>query len=338
MSSLTALEALNRVVEDTVVNLRLVGARTLANLYENGSIKTATKTTLDWDALAGGGGVAWESTDQDGANTATDVTVPAKLFIGSHRIKDQFSVSRVALREAATLAPDDLKDLFGAHIRSGLTHILREINRVIWVGDGTPATGNVVGLNRVMDATFAYAGVDPAAYPEWQAVALTNATPRALTRDLLLDYEEAIINRETYYNSVVTSPSAAKNYTKLFDTIAGGSSVTKMVDDKKQPAVDLGHGARYYNGLPIVEDPMCPAGQFTTLNLDEIFLYSFDVSTKVDDPDDDSRIISSKTMGLNVHLSKLPSNNSAVHRFELFVIPQLQVKNRKAVQAIRNLS
>lgn len=339
MSTLAPLEALNKVVDNEVANLRLVGARTLANLYNAGRVREYRKTTIDWDVDAGGGQVAIEPVTQNGQNTLTDTIIPAQLRIGRYRVKHQFPVSRVAIQEAKQVAPAALQDLFGGHVRRGLTHILRESNRLFFAGDGTAVNGEVVGISKVLDPAYNYAGINVTAFTNWKAVTLTNATARALTRDLLLDFDEAVMMNETSYNMIVCHPTTAKAYTKLFDNIAGGGGLPTTEEPNSTKRVDLGHGGRYYSATPIVEDPMCPVGQFIAMDLADINVYGFSLAN---DPmpmsQYETRIVSNPSFGMPIHISELPSMNSAVRVFEMYCLPQVQVFNRKSVQGILNLT
>lgn len=337
----TPMEALGQVVQESLVDLRQTGAQTLANFNAAGCVRDITVTKKKWGAIIGGAGVAWESMEVDGQETPGDFSIPAELNIGRYRLKHQFSVSRVELKEAASMAPDDLKDIFGDRINSGLIKIAREVNRVMWLGDGSPAFGEVIGIQKVLDPAFPYAGIDPAVYPEWKSLVLTAGSPRPLNRDLILDFEEAVINNENLWNYITCNPSVGKAYTKLFDDLAGVAALPSGRENNvsKLAIADLGHGARYFKGYPLVEDPFCPAGQLVTMQLapSNIQLLTFDLGTKLDG-DDTDRVVSAKNLGLNIHITQLPSNNSARFRFEMYALVQLFVKDRRYLQAIQKLA
>lgn len=308
-------------------------------MNEKNRTSTRENTSIDWDIDVGGGGVAWESVTQDGQDTDTDNVVPAQLRIGSYRVKHQFKISKVAITEAASRAPEELKDLFGAHVTRGLTHITREVNRALYLADGTAAFGQMIGLNSVIDNTSSYAGISPVAFPSWKSIVLGNGTNRNLSKDLLLDLDEAVANNETMYDSIVMSPTTAKAYNKLFD-IQGATNTPIILksSDGRFPEVDLGHGARYYNGYPIVEDPLCPTGIIYFMNSADITLYTFKMRSGSAQSSQYEEVVTNNVYGLNLHISELPSNNSAVRKFELFVLPQLRVFSRKSVMVIKDLN
>ena len=353
----TPVEVLNKVVENSVVDLRLVSARTLANLYNAGRVKTYDATTINWDVVVGGAGVSIEPVTQDGSDTPQDVTVPASITMGTHKVKYQFPISRIAIKEARRRAPQDLQDLFGTTITGGLIQLMRTINTLIWTGDGTPTSANIIGINKILDPTYAYAGVNNTLYPAWNALVQANGgTQRPLSRDMLLRMEKNVMIQETYYNYVTMHPNMGMAYTQLFDSLGGSSIFTNLPasapygqqgtesngDEFKR--VDLGHGNRYYNSFPIIEDPLEPDNQMVFMNMQDVELFTFDMSANpaannTDGYDDEyAPVASSKVNGMNVHIAQLPSNNSTQLRFEMFVLPQLRVKNRKSLMVIKDLT
>ncbi len=333
---LSPLEALNKVVEDRVASTTLTSAITLQTLAAAGRVKTKTNTTIDWDVDMDGTTVAIEPVTADGANNQVANVVPAQLRIGRFRVKHQFPISRVEIAEAATRAPGELRDLFNAHVDRGLNKIFREVNRLIFQGDGTAASGEFVGLSKIHDDTYNYAGLSSTTYPLWKTLKLTGTpagTARAITKNLLLDLEEMIQVNESSYNLILTSPNTAKKYNQLFDTIAGGINTDASMAAKQ---VDLGHGRRTYNGSLILEDPMAPNGQIHFINTQDVDLFSFSMGAV--QPQSQSEFKVTSAYGLNIHVAELPSNNSAVQRFEMFVLPQMRVFNKKSIAAIMDIA
>lgn len=337
---ISPLEALNKVFDDRVANLRLTSARTLMNLAERNRMATKEDTTINWDVDTGGGAVAIEAITSDGADTATDNVVPAQVRIGNYRVKHQFRLSRVAIAEAAKRAPEELQNLFSQHVDRGITYISRQMNTLLYTGDGTAASGEVLGLSKVADDTFSYGGVSPTTYPAWKALNFGNpttpGTARALTKNMFLDLDQKVKEQETFYDMIVTSPAVATSYNKLFDSLPGAGVEAILTNNGRFKNVDLGYGGRFYQGIPIVEDPLCPTGLIYFLNSADITLYSFRFGQSPDLSQQET--ISTSAYGLNWHISELPSNNSAVRKFEIFIIPQLRVFNRKSVIVLKDLS
>jgi hypothetical protein len=333
---LTPLQVLNTVVDNRVATAKLTGFRTLANLAAKGRVKSYRKTQINWDVDTGGEAAAWEAMTADGADTTGGNTVPALLTIGAYRLKHQFSISKVAIQEAAQVAPEDLADLFGAHTDRAVNSIFRKLNAALFLGDGTATHGGLVGLSKILDNTYAYAGIDPATYTSWVTLLNTNATDRAFTRALMLDVDQAVSENETAYDMVVTTPSLGTAYTKVFDTIAGVQS-TVTTADSKLPMVDLGHSGRMYNGYPIIEDPVATAKRIHLINSNDLELKLFELANSPDNPDKGQHIVN-RGYDLPIHIAELPSQNSAVRRFEFFVIPQLKLHNRKSLICIDKIT
>lgn len=307
------------------------------NLSQMNRLNTKKNTTIDWDVDVAGGAAAIEAVTVDGADTNTDNVVPAQLRIGNYRLKHQFKISRVAIAEAASRAPEELQNLFNAHVDRGITHICRQMNGLLYTGNALAASGEVVGLTKVAEDAYAYAGVNPATYPAWRVVGLGNAgVARALTKDLFYDLEEQVTISETMYDMIVCSPSVAKTYNKLFDTLNAGVAQS-MANDGQFRNVDLGHGGRYYNGRPLIEDPQCPTGMIYFINSADVTLHTFRFD-QTPELSQQEKVVVNRAYGLNLHISELPSNNSAVRKFEMYILPQLQVFNRKSVQIIRDLA
>lgn len=338
--AIAPLEALNKVFEDRVALTSLRAFPLLRTLNEQGRMKTKTDTNINWDVEVGLGQAAIESVAVDGADTSTGDTVPANLRIGQYRIKHQFSVSRVDLAEVATRAPQDLADLFGTYIDRGLITILRTLNGLLFTGDGTATSGNVIGLGKVVDNTISYAGVNPTTYPTWKALSIDNAgTGRSLTKNLLLSFDEAVKTNETMYNMIVCHPSTATKYNQLFDALGGGAVLAGLYTDANGVKnVELGHGYRTYNGVPIMEDPMCQPGVMYFMYSGDLNLFSYALANNPR-PQSQSEwaVASTMAFGLNMNIAELPSNNSARRRFEIYTLPQFQVYNRRSVQVIKDI-
>lgn len=334
---LTPIEALNKVVEDRLAVAKLMGFRTLANLANKGRVKRATATQINWDVDMGGEAAAWEAVTADGSNTNTGDTVPATLSIGSHRLKHQFSISKVTIQEAANRAPEDLADLFGAYTDRAVNALFRKLNQAIWLGDGTGTYGNFVGINKVADNAAVYAGIDPATWTSWTTLKLTNASNRAFTRDLMLDMDQLVSEQESLYDLVTCTPAIAKAYTKVWDTVAANYSVPVSESSSALKSVDLGHGGRFYNGIPIAEDPQATNNAIWLMNSSDVDLYLFELSNDPASPGMGRHVVNN-SYELPIHIAELPSNNSAVRRFEFFVLPQMRVRNRKSLMVIEKLT
>lgn len=336
---LTPIETIAKAVEPAVANTRLTSAPLLMNIFARGGMRTKLDTSINWSVDIGGGVAAIEPVTQDGANTATDDAIPANLRVGRYRIKHQFPISRVDIEEAAQLAPEELANLFEAQVMRGINYIARNLNQQLYTGTGLAATGEIAGLNVIKDPTLAYAGLSPVTYPKWQGILNTNATNRALTTDLLLAIQQTIQENESYFDMIVTSPSLGTSYTKLFLTNGGGFGLTPDEEANGLTKVELGMGGRYYQGIPIIEDVMCPANTIYFINSADLNVYTFRFQSSAGGDMAQTAIMDTDvTYGLNMHLAELPSNNSAVRKFEIYTMPQFRVFNRKSVATLEKIT
>jgi hypothetical protein len=337
MSTLTPVNVLNRVFDETIPELRLTNARFLSNLIDRGRVRTWGKSTIDWTVGAGGETTQWTAIDQDAAASNQGTTVPALLGIGSHRLEHRFTLNKVRMREAASVAPGYLKDLFGASVSTALIELMRRLNSTLLTGDGTAASGNVVGLSQVLSAA-SYAGIATATVPEWAAVRNTNATPRAFTRSLMVDQDVAIANRETTYDLVMASATTVGAYTKIFDTLGAGATLVST-NEQAPKRIDLGHGSAYWNGMPIVQDTQMANGVIYTMDTSQVFLNFLELPAQ---PDGEGESLNNTAIntafGFPIHITELPQMNPTARSFVIHIYPQLQFMNRKALQAIDQLT
>jgi hypothetical protein len=343
MSSLVnTAGVITRAIEPALAIARQTACPTLMNLAARDRMFTKRNRNIEWIVDVGGAQATVEDIIANGAITAQDTTVPASLPIASQRIKHQFSLSRILAAEAALLAPEELADLFQASVIRGVTAICRQLNTLIHSGAGTTATASITGLTNLTTtanvAAGTYAGIGRDTQTNWRVVQLNGATVlRPLTIDLLLALNEALQIRESYFDMIVMHPSMATRYARLFIATAGAFGLTPDEEANGLSKVELGLGGRYWNGIPIIEDPQCAIDRVYTLNSSELGLWSFAVDTG-DDMANTALIDPSVTYGINIHLAELPSLNSANRVFELYTLPQFQVRNLMAVGAIIDLN
>jgi hypothetical protein len=327
---------LSLVLNDSAADLRITGARTLANLAARNRVRSVSQTNMDWPVRFSGATTGVAPVETDTSKTETDKVAPATLRVGRQKVFANRPISRIAIEEAASRAPGDLRNLFAEEVNSAVLEIARKLNRLIYQGDGTLANAEVFGLASVLNNTVAYAGIDPATYPEWKAIKIANAgTARAFTRRLMLDHGVIYGNLERNYDMVVMSPLTAAKYQEIFDTLAGANSIAHREEGNALVRADLGHGGRAFNGMPIIEDPVCPDGQMLTLDSSQISMPCFTVGNDPQRPI--SNIAVNTAIGVPIHIAELPSSNSLYRYFEFYVMPQLQVRDRSAVGGIFDL-
>jgi len=332
---LTSIETIAKAVEPAIASTRLTSTPFLLNLFARGNMRTKMDTSINWNVDMGGAVAAIEAVTANGALTDTDDVYAASLRIGRYRVKHQFNLSRIEIEEASILAAEELADLFESHVTRGINRIARSINQLLFSGTGLAASAEITGLNVVRDNTEPYAGLSPVTYPTWRALRSTNASNRALTPALMLDFQQVLVEAESFYDMIVCPPSIGTAYTKQFVTAGGGFGLTPDEEVNGLTRVELGMGGRYYQGIPLVEDVMCPANTMYFLNSNDFNVYSFALQNSMGgDMANTALIDPATTYGLNIHLAELPSNNSAVRSFELYCLPQFRVFNRKSVASL----
>lgn len=334
---------LAKIIEESVPDLRLKNAVFLDYLSRRGCVVRGDHTDLYWNAIATGSQTATAAMSVAGSDQATGDAIQASLGIGAYKIYHQFSVSLVDMKNAQAAGVGKLKNLFKQNITSGMLAMRRQLNTYLWSADGTATSAGIVGVGKVLDNTIPYANIDPAAYSQWKTITQTNATPRALTRNLLYDFSRSLEEQEVYHDALFCSPTMAQTYNVLFDNVAGINAIMGGAD-RKPEMTDLGYASRAYNGAPLITDPQMPLGQIVGFNTNDIQLISMDLA----DADQGqiqalglknnlSSMASAEVGGLVVNVALLPQSNPGIISFQLLILPQLKVTNRRSIQAIMNL-
>jgi hypothetical protein len=338
----SSVQVLAKLIEENAPDLRLKNAVFLDYLSKQGQVKKGDHTDLYWNAIATGSVATGVAMSTAGTSQATGDAVQASLAIGANKIYHQFDVSLVDLQNAKAAGVGKLKNLFAQNMKGGLIAIRRGMNAALWAGTGIAADGGIIGMNTVLDPTATYANINPATYTQWVPVITTAGAPRALTRPILQDYTRVLEEQETYADALFCTPLMGQTYSTLFDDIAGINSV--MTESAKVQMTDLGHLKRAYDGIPIISDPQMPQGRIVGVNPMDIEVLSMDLA----DADSGqiealglksnvSSIASADVGGMIVNVALLPQTNPGLITFQLFVLPQLKVSNRRAVSGILNL-
>lgn len=328
---------LSRVLDAQAADLRITGARTLANFAARNMVRSVSSTTLDWPARFAGATTGTAPVETDTSKTETDKVTDANLRVGRYKVFANRPISRIAIEEARSRAPGELRNLFAEELKSAVMEIARRMNRLIYLGLGSPADAEFYGLAAVLNNTAPYATIDPLVWPEWQAIKLENGgTNRPFTRRMMLDHGIVYGNLERAYDMVVASPTTAAKYQEIFDTLAGAQSLPNRTEANALKAADLGHGGRYFQGIPIIEDPVCPDGRILTIDSSQLSMPCFTVGNDPQRPI--SNIAINTAVGIPIHIAELPSSNSLYRFFELYVMPQMQVRDRSAVGGIFDIT
>jgi hypothetical protein len=298
-------------------------------------------TFIGWDVEIDGTAVGEGAVVEDTTITASDDAINAELRIGKRRIYRRFQVDAVSISEAYNRAPEDLARILNVEIDNSIREIRRKLNNRLYTGNGIQSGGSaesgIAGLNLICDPAATYATINPATYPVWKpGVILGNAgTNRPLTRAILDEFEESLYLNEVSFDLVIISPAIKRLYGAEFDKLVGYSG-----GEMKDANVDLGRGEFSYMGREMVVDPQCPSDTMLFLNTGYMKLYSFlfQGQGQMSAMTPQAKIVAATRLGgFVLYMAQLPSNNSAVYNFEMYVMPQLQYHNRKQLGIITDL-
>lgn len=366
MADFTHASVLNRIFQERIPDLKLRSAKTLLKFKSLGLMRTQGWQTIDWLVSDAGTTVGTEAITDNTTGDSRGVVYPAQLFVGRYREKHTMTVLLQDLQVARNRGVGALKNLLKRQVDEALLSLTRKINNLIYagIGDGSKGAsghGDFLGLNYIanigVDANNVgtalatpnanYAGISSATVPKWAPLKVGNGgTPKTLDRDDLLKLEELVQVNESSWDTILMHPSTARQYNKLFYEIGGGATLAlEPVGDSNFKPVDLGHNGRYYNGVPITEDPMCPIGLAYFLDSTAIEFVSFDIEPLPDvlDVREETGKVTevtdaSKTYGLPFHITQMPSNNPDALTFIIRTYPQMAVSNRKAIAVLGDIA
>lgn len=260
--------ALVKLFYDDVTN-NINRAVVLAQLLP---VKMGTGQNIQWVAKFGTATPAG-AVIADGADVTVynqDDKVPAVLQYGTYH--DAFGVSgKAAAAAAAAGNPDQLADLFGDDMLDSGARLASAIATHIYTGSG--ATDNIHGLTAAagpLATTGVYAGIDKAVRTQWAgnqvngaAAALTFAMMRQMRRTIYVASGEKP-------DLIITDPASHEKYGNLF------GAERRYVQDVRLRGetirLDGGYQVLEFDGIPVIEDQLCPAGDMLFLNSRHLYL------------------------------------------------------------------
>lgn len=330
---------LNKVLDDRVAKTQKEMAPTFDALTDRIEVIDKSDTFIGWDVEVDGTAVGEGAVLDDTVITASDDAVAAELRIGKRRIYRRFQVDAVAISEAYNRAPEDLSRILTTEIDNSIRELRRKMNNRLYTGNGLQsgvgAESGIAGLNIITDPAVTYAGINPGTVTSWKpGVVLANGgTNRALDRALLDEFEEELYLQEVSFDLVIISPAIKRLYAAEFDNVATYQAAVNT-------NLDLGRGEYLYRGREMVVDPQCPADTMMFLNTGYMRLYSFlfQGQGQLSAMTPQAKIVAATRLGgFILYMAQLPSNNSAVYNFEMYLMPQLQYMNRKQCAVITDI-
>lgn len=255
--------ALATIFEDDIVS-QFNRATVLSKLLP---FKEGESKNLAWDVEFGT--VPADASLAEGANVSTyndDTIVPAVLNWGTYA--EAFQVTGKALAAAAaTRNPDELANLFAEKMERAVQRLTAAINKDWYSGPGTG--DRIMGLtatNGGLKATGIYAGIDRSVQTLWAGNELLNGgVARANSFDLMRDAKRTIyVASGEMPDLIICDPTQHENYGKLFGQFR--RYVNEITLRGQKVTLDGGYQALEFDGIPVIADIHCPAGQMLFLN------------------------------------------------------------------------
>lgn len=223
---------------------------------------------LQWDAEMSASDEATDSTLNDGADVTVygdDDIIPATLQWGTY--SEAFGITGKARAAAAAARnPNELADLFGEKIERAVRRLTKQIGKDIYSGSG--ATNYIAGLvdGDALTSTGTYANILRSSYAEWEGNELANGgVARALSFGLMREM------RRTIYEAcgempdlIVCDAYQHEKFGALFDEQRRYNQEVTLRGQKV--TLDGGYKALEFDGIPVIADVNCPAGQMIFLN------------------------------------------------------------------------
>ena len=255
--------ALTTIFEDRIAS-QINRATVLLQVLPVGNGTTGKNIT--WAARFG---TAVGAARAEGADVVTfdnDDKIPASLEYGTY--DTAFSVTGKAMAMAAAARnPDEIANLFVDELGDSIERLAKGVAQDLWTGSG--AANFIFGLlasGGPLSNTGTYAGIDRAVRTQWQSnVNANGGVPRALTFDVMRALRLQIYRASGIKpDLIVTTPELYNKYSTLF-----GQQRRWVTDIRlrgQQIVLDGGFTMLELDGIPILEDVDCPAGNMVMLS------------------------------------------------------------------------
>lgn len=278
-----------------------------------------------------------------------DPTVPATLHWGTYRTGFALSGLSVAAASGSVGSALELLDQFRTNLTDAGSDLISQINRALYLGDGSGP--NITGLfgGGALAASGTYAGINRATYPEWAGNVLGNGgVARPLTKALLDQMEESIYEScGMMPDIIVTSPSIARSYEGLFDAMArvlverGDLSALGAIPNAGGPVIpaNTGYTGLSYKGIPIYRDRDCPAGKLAMLNRQFAairVLPQVNLGTSVTSREEGLSGTPGNDTGISARIDSLAKEGDS-DKFQLVTYLELQVRRPNACGTLDDL-
>lgn len=324
INTLTPLSALRLLIEENMVKFRYEDYVLLDKIAKRPSSQSAIKWNVN---VSNNMTPTGRLVNADARNADSDTTKPALLAIGDYAFTETVNILRTDIEQARSAGVGALRNLADEHFKNKIVKIMRKLNSSLYLGNGTVADAGIVGLQTVSDAQVAYAGLDPAVDTAWTPGLEdeNGGVARALTVAMLNDVDVASYRTGTgRYDLIVTTPEIVQAYGQLFN------NERALITAQVNGVADVGFSQYQYKGAMIHQDRDCPAGTMYFIDTDHPSLYTYDLPAK----DDFEHLTLG---GMNFNMRELPIKNQYAVTYEVGVIPQFKMHDRRGISVIRDI-
>lgn len=302
---------------------------------------------IQWVARFGSAAPTANGVIADGADVSvyeSDTKVPAVLQFGTYN--QAFSLTGKA-RAAAMAAgnPNELMNLFAEEFEEATQRLAVGIGTDLYTGAGT--SNIIMGLIASaggLAATGTYAGIDRGTYTQWAGNVLANGgVERPVTFELMRAMRRTIYTASGLKpDLIVCDPLTHERYGNLFGSERRYIQDVRLRGEKI--TLDGGYQVLEFDGIPVVEDVLCPAGNMLFLNTAQVHLKQLPdmvdgvnrASGSAAVAGTDEERFGAGPIGMNARIQPLATTGDAF-KFQLILYPQLQVRRPNACGWIDDL-
>lgn len=327
----TPTDTITLRTEPDISTLVKLNINTVAALLQAGRLRLTGQSQIRQAVNVGGAAAVGEASTVDISTFSEDNVKLAYWDLGANRFRSSFTMTAAEYKNYLTNVElggvNAGEDLLAFKSISARREILRKIGKAIFNGDGTAASGGIIGLEATLGSTT-YAGINSATAGNELWVSRTLDGADGITRRSLDEFEATILSGDnpSNYDIVVMHPITATYYKSLFD-----QSVVYQVMPG-QP-VDLGYGSNLmYNGRPVIQDSNAAVDAIHFINTDALKLFFFDASAP-----DNLFGAELELDGIPMYVYKLPSANPELAKFGVYAKAALALVDRSGFSSITDI-
>lgn len=329
---MASLNLINSLVEETLHSVVNRQSPLVAFLLSKGVHIRQRQKTVEWGVNVGGFTSTGSAVGSNPPAFTGDNIRRASLPIGNDQFDISFELYRPDIIEAGErggLAA--LRRLIFGNATLAMQQLVNDFEAQLIAGDGSSADGGVVGLTTAVDDTLAYAGINPATYPNYVSY-VKDAASAVLTEALIRETVTEIYEAGGFFDFILMSHKQGAVYEDLF---AQNRSLNYSTADGQTPVANLGFKGVFYGQYPIIVSNHCPDSDIFFLDSSTINIYT--MAELVDAAGLTDNVAIQEQDGLAISTTLLANSKSNVHSFTVNLLAQMAVKSRRNTARIKNL-